>query len=143
MMVWYWTCFWLFSIGFEAEGKEPPVVNIPDQGPVSGKEVSVTRTQKATLYLGIPFAQPPKNPRLKPPNVDPLPSWTEVRNSTSFAPACPQDRNALRNHEYIMNQILSDQIDALEFSEDCLYLNVFVPDGKCCAFSLSCVECCC
>jgi carboxylesterase type B len=139
MMVWYWTCLWLFSIGFEVEGKEPPIVNIPGQGPVSGKEVSVSRTQKATVYLGIPFAQPPTNPRLQPPIDDPLPSWTEVRNSTSFKPACPQDRKALKQHEYILSQILSDQIDALEFSEDCLYLNLFVPDGKCCSCNALCV----
>ncbi|KDR14322.1 Fatty acyl-CoA hydrolase precursor, medium chain, partial [Zootermopsis nevadensis] len=109
--------------------KEPPIVNIPLQGPVSGKEVSVFRGQKANVYLGIPFAKPPINPRLQPPIEDPLPSWTEVRNSTSFAPACLQDKEALREHEYVFSQILSDQIDALEFSEDCLYLNVFVPDG--------------
>jgi carboxylesterase type B len=130
-MVWYWTCFWLFSVGFEVEGKEPPIVNIPDQGPVSGKEVPVSRAQKATVYLGIPFAQPPVNPRLQPPIESPLPSWTEVRNATTFAPACLQDREALKEHEFILSQFLSDQIDALEFSEDCLYLNVFVPDGKC------------
>lgn len=131
IMVWYCTFVWLFSLGFRVEGKEPPIVNIPGQGPISGKEVSVvSRSQKANVYLGIPFAQPPKSPRLKPPIMDPLPSWTEVRNSSSFAPACPQDREALREHEYILSQLLSDQIDALEFNEDCLYLNVFVPDGK-------------
>jgi hypothetical protein len=131
MMVWYCTFVWLFSLGIRVEGKEPPIVNIPGQGPISGKEVSVMpRSQKAYAYLGIPFAQPPKNPRLKPPIVEPLPSWTEVRNTTSFAPACPQDREALREHEFVLSQILSEQIDALEFSEDCLYLNVFVPEGK-------------
>lgn len=132
MKMWYWTWLWLFNVCFEGEGKEPPIVNIPLQGPVSGKEVSVFRGQKANVYLGIPFAKPPINPRLQPPIEDPLPSWTEVRNSTSFAPACLQDKEALREHEYVFSQILSDQIDALEFSEDCLYLNVFVPDGKCC-----------
>jgi carboxylesterase type B len=130
MMVWYWKCIWLFSLRFGINGKEPPVVNIPGQGLVSGKEVSVSRTQKATVFLGIPFAQPPTKPRLEPPIVDPLPNWTEVRNASSFAPSCPQDRAALREHEYILSQVLSDQIKALEFSEDCLYLNVFVPDGK-------------
>jgi hypothetical protein len=132
MIVWYYTIVWLFSLGFRIEGKEPPIVNIPGQGQISGKEVSVvSRSQKAYVYLGIPFAQPPKNPRLKPPVVDPLPSWTDVRNSSSFAPACPQDRAALREHEFFLSHIMPDQIDALEFSEDCLYLNVFVPEGKC------------
>jgi carboxylesterase type B len=130
MMVGYCTFVCFFSLGFWVEGKEPPIVKIPGQGLISGKEVSVSRSQKANVYLGIPFAQPPTSPRLKPPIMDPLPNWTEVRNTSSFAAACPQDREALREHEFILSQILSDQIDALEFSEDCLYLNVFVPDGK-------------
>jgi len=130
MTVWYLTSIWLFSLVFGAEGKELPVVNIPDQGPVSGKEVGLSRSPKAIIYLGIPFAQPPINPRLQPPKTDPLPSWTEVKNATSFAPACPQNRRALREHHNFLSDIISEQIDTLEFNEDCLYLNIFVPDGK-------------
>lgn len=130
MKVWYLAGLWLFSLVFGVEGKELPIVNIPGQGPVSGKEVVLARSQKAILYLGIPFAQPPIKPRLEEPKVNPLPKWTELKNASSFAPACPQNRKALREHNYILSEILSDQIDALEFNEDCLYLNVFVPDGK-------------
>ena len=130
MTVWYLTSIWLFSLVFGAEGKELPVVNIPDQGPVSGKEVPVSRSQKAIVYLGIPFAHPPKNRRLLPPKTDPLPSWTEVKNATSFAPACLQNKEALREHHSFLSDILADQIETLEFKEDCLYLNIFVPDGK-------------
>jgi carboxylesterase type B len=130
MTVWYLTSIWLFSLVFGGEGKDLPVVNIPDQGLVSGKEVALTRSQKAIVYLAIPFAHPPIHPRLRPPKTDPLPSWTDVKNATSFAPACPQNRRALREHHYFLSDILSDQIDTLEFSEDCLYLNIFVPDGK-------------
>lgn len=39
--------------------REPPSVDIPGQGVVVGREVAVSRNQKSTLYLGIPFAQPP------------------------------------------------------------------------------------
>ena len=130
MTVWYLTSIWLFSLVFGAEGKDLPVVNIPDQGLVSGKEVALSRSQKAIVYLGIPFAHPPINPRLQPPKTDPLPSWTEVKNATSFAPACLQNKTALRQHHYFLSDIFSDQIEALEFHEDCLYLNIFVPDGK-------------
>jgi len=130
MIVWYLTSIWLFSLVFGVEGKDLPVVNIPDQGPVSGKEVALQRSQKAIVYLGIPFAHPPINPRLLPPKTDTLPSWTEVKNATSFAPACPQNRKALREHHFFFSDILSDQINTLELNEDCLYLNIFVPDGK-------------
>jgi hypothetical protein len=140
MTVWYLSGLWLFSLVFGADGKELPVVNIPDQGPVSGKEVVLSRSQKAIVYLGIPFAQPPV-PRLEPPKVHPLPSWTEVKNASSFAPACPQNRKALREHHYFLSEILSDQIDALEFHEDCLYLNIFVPDGKRKSWQISYMTC--
>jgi hypothetical protein len=130
MTVWYLTSIWLFSLFFGVEGKELPVVNIPDQGQVYGKEVALSRSQKAIVYLGIPFAQPPRKPRFQPPITDPLPSWTEVKNATSFAPACLQKKEALREHHYFLSDILSEQIGALELSEDCLYLNIFVPDGK-------------
>ena len=127
--MWYLTGIWLFSLVFGVEGKELPVVNIPNQGPVSGKEVPLSRSQKAIVYLGIPFAQPPK-PRFQPPKTDTLPSWTEVRNASSFAAACPQNKHALKEHHYFLSEILSEQIEALDFQEDCLYLNIFVPDGK-------------
>ena len=39
--------------------REPPSVLIPGQGVVVGREVAVSRNQKSTLYLNIPFAQPP------------------------------------------------------------------------------------
>jgi hypothetical protein len=129
MTAWHLTSIWLFSLVFGVEGKDS-VVDIPDQGPVFGKEVALSRTQKAIVYLGIPFAQPPKNPRLRPPKTDPLPSWTEVKNATSFAAACLQNREALREYHYFLGDILSEQIETLKFSEDCLYLNLFVPDGK-------------
>jgi carboxylesterase type B len=130
MTLWYLNSIWLFSLVFGVEGKELPVVNIPDQGPVSGKEVAFPKSQKAIVYLGIPFAEPPTNPRLRPPKTDDLPSWTEVKFATTFAAACPQKKKALREHHSFFSDLLSDQIEALEFSEDCLYLNIFVPDGK-------------
>lgn len=145
MNVLYWTGIWLFSLVFGVEGKDPPVVNIPNQGPVSGKEVTLPRSQKAIVYLGIPFAQPPKKPllRLRPPKTDTLPSWTEVRNASSFAPACPQSKEALREHHYFLSEILFDQIEALDFDEDCLYLNIFVPDGKRRSWQMSLMACSC
>jgi len=130
MTLWYLNSIWLFSLVFGVEGKEPPVVNIPDQGPVFGKEVALPKSQKAILYLGIPFAHPPINPRLQPPKTKPLPSWTEVKNATTFAAACPQQKKALREHHYFFSDIFSEQIENLDFKEDCLYLNIFVPDGK-------------
>lgn len=42
--------------------REAPRVQISNQGWVAGREIFVTRTQRARQYLGIPFAQPPVGP---------------------------------------------------------------------------------
>ena len=72
-----------------------------------------------TRYLGIPFAAPPTGAlRWRAPQ--PPEPWQGTRTATEFAPACAQ----------IGNFFASD--DAATFgqpygSEDCLYLNVWVP----------------
>ncbi|KAE8752521.1 Carboxyl/Cholinesterase 03 [Frankliniella occidentalis] len=109
--------------------REPPTVEIPGQGVVVGREVSVSRNQKSTLYLNIPFAQPPTgNLRFDKPQTDPLPSWTEPRNASAFGPACPQMLSKLDEQDRILTNFLQDK--GLEMSEDCLQLNIFTPDGN-------------
>ena len=76
-------------------------------GQVSGKKLS----NGITAYLGIPFAAPPTNElRWKPPQ--PVVSWNGVKRAEMAPPACMQ---ADPKGETI--------------SEDCLYLNVWVPKG--------------
>lgn len=110
--------------------REAPRVHIPSQGVLSGMEVFVTRTQRTRQYFGIPFAQPPVGAlRFYPPVTSPLPSWEEPRNS-SYKAACMQDRSRFENHDKLglEDKLFPDK--PIEFSEDCLYLNVFVPDGN-------------
>lgn len=90
----------------------------------------MTRTQRARQYLGIPFAQPPVGAlRFAPPVTQPLPSWDEPRNS-SYQPACMQDRDRFEDHDKLRLEPKLFPDERIEFSEDCLYLNVFAPDGK-------------
>ena len=68
---------------------------------------------KVDKYLGIPYAAPPlQNLRFS----DPVPHnpWEETWNATKFAPLCA------------MVGLGSD--GQTKMSEDCLYLNVFVPE---------------
>ncbi|EFN68706.1 Acetylcholinesterase [Camponotus floridanus] len=105
-------------------------VTIPGQGTVLGKEVTIGNSIKVTQYLGIPYAQPPKGElRFARPVTDPLPSWNEVRNATQFAPSCQQVEGPLKKHEKLYKELLSNIPDP-GFSEDCLFLNIFVPDGR-------------
>lgn len=112
--------------------REAPRVQIPSQGMLAGYEVFVTRTQRARQYLGIPFAQPPVGSlRFFPPATSPLPSWEEPRNS-SYQAACMQDRARFEDHDKLGLEAKLFPDKPIEFSEDCLYLNVFVPDGNKC-----------
>lgn len=69
-----------------------------------------------TVYKGIPFAAPPVgNLRWRAP-ARPA-AWKGVRNADKFAPACVQNQ--------LVNAALG--MEAVQTSEDCLYLNVWTP----------------
>jgi para-nitrobenzyl esterase len=62
------------------------------------------------IFKGIPFAEPPIGPlRFRPPVA--ARSWTGTRDAMQFAASAMQSGHA-------------------PTSEDCLYLNVFAPEGK-------------
>jgi len=69
-----------------------------------------------TRYLGVPYAQPPVGP-LRWRDPQPVGTWTGVRDATRFAPACPQTGVSMPGEPPSPS------------SEDCLYLNVWAPDG--------------
>ncbi|XP_058383684.1 liver carboxylesterase 1-like [Diceros bicornis minor] len=102
----------------------PPVVDTV-QGKVLGKYVSLEGfAQPVAVFLGIPFAKPPLGPlRFAPPQ--PAEPWHVVKNTTSYPPMCSQDP--------VAGQMLSDLITnrkeniSFQFSEDCLYLNIYAP----------------
>ncbi|RWS14540.1 carboxylesterase-like protein 1, partial [Dinothrombium tinctorium] len=73
-------------------------------------------------FLGVPFAKAPIGSlRFKKPQ--PLPSTiSAVRDSTKFAPTCVQ----MRHITEAINPLLNVDEDH-KTSEDCLYLNVYVP----------------
>ena len=79
-------------------------------GPVRG-----SRYKGTVSFLGIPFAKPPLNEYRFASPVPPEP-WTEVLNATEFAPGCPQKCK------------LPTFMCPERESEDCLYLNVYIPD---------------
>jgi para-nitrobenzyl esterase len=64
-------------------------------------------------FLGIPYAAPPVGPlRWRPPQ--PAALWTGIRDATAFAPHCPQPPSGF---------------GVASTSENCLYLNVYIPAG--------------
>lgn len=126
------TIFTLFRLVIS---RDAPIVNIPDQGQISGFFLKMFRTQSIVAYYGIPYAQPPTDDRrFAPPFVDTLPTWQGIRNGANSSLQCWSDiRRPIKSHDEIFLKILgidSKQSNVSQFSEDCLYLNIFVPDGK-------------
>ncbi|MCJ1392608.1 hypothetical protein MMC18_005478 [Xylographa bjoerkii] len=101
-----------------------PTVTIPP-GIVIGTTTTLPSvTAVVNKYLGIPFAASPPR-RFLPPA--PPASWSKPLMANSFKDTCLQQFNypeASRNFSLYLNQVPPP---APVESEDCLYLNVFVP----------------
>ncbi|MDR2340140.1 MAG: carboxylesterase family protein [Deltaproteobacteria bacterium] len=85
--------------------KSGPVIGVPGDG--------------VTLFKGIPFAAPPVGVLRFAPPKDPEP-WTEPREADAFGPIPPQP---LGKSYFRDTSVLPPP------SEDCLNLNIWVPEG--------------
>ncbi len=78
------------------------------------------------VFMGIPFAKPPVG-ELRWRAPEPVNAWEGVYRADHFAPICPQTLAADPNPFY--KEFYANPEFAREMSEDCLYLNIWVPDG--------------
>ena len=129
------------------QAQQHPVVTT-NYGKLRGVKVTLPNEILGPVeqYLGIPYALAPTGERRFQPPESPM-SWPGIRNATQFAPVCPQ----FLEDRFLLNDMLpvwfTANLDTLvtyvqEQSEDCLYLNIYVPteDGRSTdsVFSLSC-----
>ncbi|KAJ8275422.1 hypothetical protein COCON_G00071740 [Conger conger] len=137
-MVWLWGrgrwLPWLLAAVFRAVltlAARPPTVST-NYGKLRGawRDRASEGLGPVELYLGVPYASAPLGERRFQPPEAPG-SWPEVRNATRFAPVCPQNLHGVLP-DIMLPVWLTDNLDAAagylqNQSEDCLYLNVYVP----------------
>ncbi len=98
-----------------------PVLNV-EGGQIEG--VASPDVPGLTIYKGIPFAAAPVGDlRWKKPQ--PVEPWEGVRKCDEFGPASLQKGNAPEVGSFYWREFYQD--GEPEYSEDCLYLNVWTP----------------
>ena len=117
---------WLFSItiiillkealpGTSTSIEYTPVISTR-YGQLRGMYTHIPEAGRVATYLGIPYATPPVGPNRLSPTRAPS-QWKGILDATTHPAACPQNPPEKYRH------LLQRQ------SEDCLYLNLYVP-GK-------------
>ncbi len=103
-------------VGMTMVAVADPLVVKTEQGKVQGKTIN---DGKVRAYLGLPYAAPPVGDlRWKAP--EPAAKWKGARDATKFGAHCAQG-------EVFDDMVFQDS----GASEDCLFLNVYVPaDAK-------------
>lgn len=93
------------------------------KGLVRGTTHATVAGQTVDAFLGIPFAKPPVgNYRFRHPK--PLDPWTGVLNATRLPASCFQVSDTYFGEDFRGSTIWNANTP---LSEDCLYLNVWVP----------------
>ncbi|KAM5164140.1 cholinesterase [Mantella aurantiaca] len=115
------TVIYVFCTNVHCEDDE---VVLTKDGKIRGIQIPVF-SKTITAFLGIPYGEPPVGAlRFKRPG--PVKSWTGVWNATKYGNSC---------YQYV-DQTFPGFSDAemwnpnTELSEDCLYLNIWIPSPK-------------
>ncbi|KAL8212967.1 UNVERIFIED_CONTAM: hypothetical protein K2H54_059863 [Gekko kuhli] len=111
----------LFLLSSSSASEEDTVV-VTSSGPVQGKRLT-TSSGMVTAFLGIPYAEPPVGSlRFQKPR--PHQPWSHILEATSFGSSCYQQSLGPSSYK---QELYSDSDSTLPLSEDCLFLNIWVP----------------
>ena len=101
-------------VGFLCATAATPIVAEPIQ--IESGLIEGVEENSARVFKGIPFAAAPIGDlRWRAPQ--PAPKWSDVRKADTFSPICPQQG------------MYPPDSPAEPMDEDCLYLNVWVPEN--------------
>lgn len=102
-----------------------PLIIKTEKGKIRGRTTTSSTGKKVDVWLSIPYAQPPIGAlRFRHPR--PIEKWSGVLNTTERPNSCVQ----------IIDTVFGDFSGAemwnpnTQLSEDCLYINVFVPHPR-------------
>ena len=110
----------------EQTSSKAPRVTI-DCGVLEGSWMHTPGKSDIATFLGVPFAKPPVG-ELRWRAPEPPDSWAEVRQAKSFGPACSQPVMGEDGFRSMIAEAFEVDIPEplpLDYSEDCLYLNVY------------------
>ncbi|KAF3835665.1 hypothetical protein F7725_028223, partial [Dissostichus mawsoni] len=118
------------SLAEKLDENDPVVTTVYGRLRGVKKELNNEILGPVVQFLGVPYASPPTGERrFQPPEP---PAWPEIRNATHFAPVCPQSIVEGRLPDVMLPVWFTNSIDVVstyvqDQSEDCLYVNIYVP----------------
>ncbi|KYO19858.1 hypothetical protein Y1Q_0006823 [Alligator mississippiensis] len=116
------TCLLFFSqLGSSSTYDSDGTVVNTTSGPIQGRRLSAG-SGTVTAFLGIPYAEPPLE-ALRFQKPLPHKPWTNILDTTSFRSPCPQP-------PLIGWPDSSMWMPKTPYSEDCLFLNIWVPHPR-------------
>nr|XP_056722796.1 cholinesterase-like [Euleptes europaea] len=115
---------WLFllsPLASKAASDEDDTVVVTSSGPIKGKRLQVG-SGSVTAYLGVPYAEPPLG-KLRFQKPLPHQPWSQVLEATSFGNSCSQ---------FLLHDFPDASVWAVNppLSEDCLFLNIWMPHPR-------------
>ncbi|XP_077180760.1 acetylcholinesterase-like [Paroedura picta] len=114
----------LLLLSSSSASEEDSVV-VTRSGPVQGKRLT-TSSGTVMAFLGIPYAEPPVGSlRFQKPR--PHQPWSHVLEATNFGSSCYQQNLGPSSYK---QELYSESDSTLPFSEDCLFLNIWVPHPR-------------
>ena len=117
----------LFAIGVYGSTDYQPSVFIEDTKFIG----SLHQNNEVEMFLGIPFAVPPINDLRWEKPVAWTPENKKEITAEKFRPGCIQNQRIVNWYKRLILDFGGDPetFDIPEFSEDCLYLNLWRPKG--------------
>lgn len=97
-------------------------VTLPDGSPLFGSFVQAVTGKHVSQFLGVPFAEPPLG-KLRFRRPVPKRPWRDQWNATAFRDSCIQSSDQYFGDFYGATMWNANT----PCSEDCLYLNIYVP----------------